>query len=258
MTIFVVSLSASCIKTADQVKREKRFENMSEQFQDYQSLTSNVVTQMKDLQAQMDKMNGRIEELEHKQKQFNLESVKGTSETLALLEGQRQADSAQLAEIQKELKDQRAFLEKVTASLSSLGQSRHPQSSGKQKKKSPREEIADALSLIKSNDYNEARSQLLDLLDDKELTLGDQNKVLHGLGQVEYLSKNYDKALVYFSKIYSKFPKASLAPSSLLFIGKSLKSMGKKDEAKEAFAKLREDYPGAKETKEANEASKEL
>ncbi|NDD86069.1 hypothetical protein EBZ38_17555, partial [bacterium] len=87
------------------------------------------------------------------------------------------------------------------------------------------------------------------------LSQGDKNKLLHGLGKVEYFSGNLEKAMVYFSKIFTKYPKATLAPSSLLFIGRSLNKMGKKDEAKEAFKKVIEDY---KDTKEANEARKEI
>jgi TolA-binding protein len=61
--------------------------------------------------------------------------------------------------------------------------------------------------------------------------------------------------MVYFSKIFSRFPKASLAPACLLFIGRNLEKMNKKEEAKEAFTKVIEDYPG---TSEAKEAKKEL
>ena len=42
-----------------------------------------------------------------------------------------------------------------------------------------------------------------------------------------------------------------MGPSSLLFIGRCLEKMGKKDEAKEAYAKVVEDYAGSKEAKEA-------
>lgn len=250
--LFVLSLTTSCIKTADQVAREKRFDSMSEQVTDSQSLLADMVAQMKDMQKQLDRMNGRIEELEHNQKKFDPNALKQVNDELALMKEQRENDSAQLTQIQNELKEQRAFLEKVTASLSSMGQAPR---TGKSKKKSVKDQIIGALGLVKRNDFEGARAELSPLLDDKDLTPGDLNKVLHGLGKVEFFTKNYDKALVYFSKIYSKYPKASLAPSSLLFIGKSLQKLGKKDEAKEAFSKLNEDYPGAKE---AQEAKKEL
>jgi len=72
---------------------------------------------------------------------------------------------------------------------------------------------------------------------------------------VEFYTGHNDKALVYFSKIYTKYPRSSLAASSLLFIGRSLKKTGKTEEAKQAFQQVVDDYKG---TKEANAAKKEL
>jgi TolA-binding protein len=238
--LIVLSLSASCIKTASQVQREKRFENMSEQMTDSQTLVADMIAQMKDLQGQLDNMNGRIEEFEHKQRQIDPVALKAMNENLTVLSNQRQNDSDQLSQIQAELKEQRSFIEKVTSSLSTMNQ-----------KKGPKEELNEALQLVKYNKFSVARPKLLGLLEGKELTAGDQNKALHGLGRTEFYTKNYEKALVYFSKIFSKYPKSSLAPNSLLFIGKALQELGKKDEAKEAFAKLTEDYPNAREVKEA-------
>jgi TolA-binding protein len=252
--IAVVLFSTACIKTADQVNREKRFESMSEQMKDSQGLVADLLAQMKDMQHQLDKMNGRIEEMEQKQKQVDPAAITKMNETMNVMKTQQDAESTQLLQIQNELKEQRAFLEKVTQSLASVKESA-PRESKATKKKSARGELDSALANIKANKYDEARTELQALIDHEDLTPGDHNKVLHGLGKVEYYTGNPDKALVYFSKIYTKFPKASLAPSSLLFIGRSLEKMGKKDEAKEAFAKVVEDYKGSKE---ANEAKKEL
>lgn len=252
--ISLLVLSTACIKTAEQVNREKRFESMSEQMKDSQGLTAELVGQMKDMQQQLDKMNGRLEELEHRQKQVDPANIKQMSETMNLMKTQQETEATQLLQIQNELKEQRAFLEKVTASLAAAKESA-PKETKASKKKSARSELDTALDHVKENKYDEARTELLTLIDHEDLTPGDHNKVLHGLGRVEYYSGNSDKALVYFSKIYTKFPKASLAPSSLLFIGKCLEKMGKKDEAKEAYAKVVEDYKGSKE---ANEAKKQL
>lgn len=238
--------SVACIKTAQQVERERRVESMSEQMKDSQGLLADMITQMKDMQSQLDKLNGKVEELEYKNKQLNPENLNKMNETVNLLKTQAETDSAQLQQIQNELKEQRAFIEKVTASLANSAKS----SAGPQKK-SAKTELARALDLVKGNAYGEARGELEALIDHPELSAGDHNKVLHGLGRVEYYTKNYEKGLVYFSKIYSKYPKSSLAPSSLLFIARSLVKMGKKEEAKEAFAKVQEDYPNSKEAKEA-------
>lgn len=246
---FLLVLSISCIKTADQVEREKRMESMSEQMKDSQGLVADMISQMKDMQSQLDRVNGRLEEMEHKNKQLNPESINKMNESLNVLKTQQETDSAQLLQIQNELKEQRGFIEKVTASLSTAA------AAPKAQKKSAKSELNHALELIKKDAYADARTELEGLIDHSELTPGDHNKVLFGLGKVEYYTKNYDKSLVYFSKIYSRFPKSSLAPSSLLFIGRNLEKMGKKEEAKEAFSKVTEDYAG---TKEAKEAKREL
>lgn len=248
----LLALSVSCIKTADQVNREKRIDSMNAQLADSQGLVADMVGQMKDMQSQIDKLNGKIEELEHTNKGANDESFKKVDESMAMIKSQQETQSTQLQGIQTELKDQKAFLEKLMSSLSAAKESNH---STKSQKKSAKSDLAEALDLIKSNDYKDAREILEGLIDHNDLSPGDHNKVFHGLGKVEYYTKNYEKGLVYFSKIYSKYPKASLAPSSLLFIGRSLDKMGKKPEAKEAFAKVIEDYAG---TSEAKEAKKEL
>lgn len=246
LTILLLA-SVACIKTAEQVEREKRVESMSEQMKDSQGLLADMVSQMKDMQSQLDRLNGKVEELEHKNKQLNPENLNKMNETVTLMKTQQETDSAQLQQIQNELKEQRSFIEKVTASLASGG----AKSSGGSQKKSAKSELAHALELVKNNSYNDARVELESLIDHPELTPGDHNKVMHGLGRVEYFTKNYEKGLVFFSKIYSKYPKASLAPSSLLFIARSLVKLGKKEEAKEAYAKVIEDYGSSKEAKEA-------
>ena len=242
---FLLVLSLSCIKTADQVNREKRVESMSEQMKDSQGLVADMVSQMKDIQSQLDKMNGRIDELEHKNKKIDPEAINKMSENMGVIKTQQEAQSSQLLQIQNELKEQRAFIEKVTANLS------HVSTGNKSQKKSAKSELEHALGLIKQDAFTDAKSELETLIDHPELSLGDHNKVFHGLGKVEYYIKNYEKSLIYFSKIYSKYPKSSLAASSLLFIGQNLEKMGKKDEAKEAYAKVVEDYAGSKEAKEA-------
>jgi TolA-binding protein len=248
--LLLLALSISCIKTADQVNREKRLESISEQMQDSQGLVADMVSQLKDMQAQLDKLNGRIEEIEHKNKSMDSESFNKMSETLKVISTQQTNQNTQMLQLQNELKEQRSFIEKVTSQLSSTAKP-----SPKDQKKSAKNKLEHGLELIKKDDFSDARLELEELIDHKDLTPGERNKVLHGLGKVEYFTKNFEKSLVYFSKIYSKFPKASLAPSSLLFIARNLKKMEKNDEAKQAYAKVIEDY---KASPEASEAKKEM
>jgi TolA-binding protein len=249
----VLILSVGCIKTVEQVNREKRFDSISEQMGDTQGLLANIVAQMRDMQSQLDRMNGRLEELEHKQSQVDPEGLKQMSENMNLIKTQQETQSAQLLQIQNELKEQRGFIEKVTQTLAEVKKA--PAPAPVAKKKSAKDELEEGLQLIKNDKYGEARAELEPLIDHPDLTAGNRNKVLHGLGKVEYYTGNHEKALVYFSKIITKYPRSSLAPSSLLFVGRAFKKMGKKEEAKQAFNKVVEDY---KDSREANEARKEL
>jgi TolA-binding protein len=253
LLLMALATAGGCIKTAEQVQKEKRYESMAEQMKDSQGLVSEVMGQLKDMRKQLDRMTGKIEEIEHRSRQIDPEQHKKMNENVALLQTQREADAAQMAQIQQELKEQRAFIEKVTTTLNGLNQTKAAAPAAK--KKSPKDALNEALEMVKANKYKEARTELESLIDHKELNPGDHNKVFHGLGRVEFFTKNYEKALVYFSKIYGKYPKSSLAASSLHFIGKSLDKLGKKNEASEAFAKLVEDYPTSKE---ASEAKKEI
>lgn len=249
----VLAISASCIKTADQVQREKRIESMSEQMKDSQGLLTELLNETKSMRRELDKLNGRLEVVEHQQKQLDPEQMTKMSETLNVMKTQEDSQNTQLLQIQNEIKDQRAFIEKVTTTLSSAKETSSSKKSSK--KKSAKEELDEALTLVKKNKYNDAREDLEALISHPELTPGDHNKVLQGLGKVEYFGGNLDKALVYFSKVYTKYPQASIAPSCLLYIGRSLEKLGKKDEAKQAYLKVVEDYP---KSKEANEAKKEI
>lgn len=131
LLIISLFLLASCLKTAEQVQREKKMAEIPDQVQSSQKMMSDLLIQMKDLRAQMNTLNGRIEELEYKQGQTDPEKEKKSSETMNLIQNQQTAQATQLEEIKAELKEQRAFLEKVTSSLKNI-------SSGDTKKKKKR------------------------------------------------------------------------------------------------------------------------
>ena len=124
-------LLASCLKTAEQVQREKKMAEIPDQVQSSQKMMSDLLIQVKDLRSQVNTLNGRIEELEYKQGQTDPEKDKKSFETMNLIQNQQTAQATQLEEIKAELKEQRSFLEKVTASLKNM-------SSGDSKKKALR------------------------------------------------------------------------------------------------------------------------
>jgi TolA-binding protein len=252
---FVLALfAAGCLKTAEQVRREQRVESMSQQLSDSQNIVADLTVMLKNLQTQIDALNGKVEELQHSQKSNT--DMQQLKDELAALRIQTQA----LAEGQKnqseEMQQQRIFIEKVTDSLGKMGN--HRSSVEDLGKKKPKDAVAEAHALIGKKKYSDARRILEGLSEDSSVSPADKNKALHGLGVLEFEQKNYDKGLVFFSRIYTKYPQSSLAPSSLLYIGRSFGRMGKKDEAKQAFEELQSNYPKSPLAKRARSEAQKL
>lgn len=254
VVIAVLALSAAgCLKTAEQVKREQRVENMSQQLSDSQNIVADMTVMMKGLQQQIDQLSGKVEELQHQQKATSGADLQGMSENLNLLRQQVQSLNENQQKQNTELVQQRAFIEKVTEKLGKMGAQR---SEGP--KKNPKSDIEEARALINKRKYSEAREILEAMVDNSAVNAADQNKALHALGLIEYQQSNYEKGLVFFSKIFTKYPKSSLAPNSLLYIGRSLAKLGKKEEAKQAFSEVVSSYPESSSAKDAKKESAKL
>lgn len=234
-------LATACLKTAEQIRREQRVESMSQQLSESQNIVADLTVMLKSLQTQIDSINGRLDVL---QKSSDDKSA-ANSKAIADLTTQVQTLSDAVVKTEDEVKAQRGFVEKVTNKLGSMAA---PSSGGNNS--DAKSVIAQAKSLMKKKKYSEARAKLEGLVNDSSVSSADMNKVLFHLGEVEFSQKQWEKSLVYFSKIYTKYPKSSLAPTSLLYIGKALKSLGKSDESKQAFDELKSNYPGSSAAKE--------
>lgn len=255
--IFLLLLlsATACIKTADQVNRERQITNMSSQLSDSQSLVGELMTQMQNMQNQLEILTGKIEELEHKQASIHPEKIKENSEDIILLKTQTDTAQNQILLLQEELKTQKDFVEKVTEGLKSLSKQQAAAAKPAPAVKSSKQQMTEALQMVVDNKFISAKVILETLIDHKDLNAADHNKVYHGLGRVELYTNNPDKALVYLSKIVMNYPKSSLAPNSLYLIGKSFQKLNKKEEARQAFTKLVTDYPNSPD---AARAKKEL
>jgi TolA-binding protein len=66
-----------------------------------------------------------------------------------------------------------------------------------------------------------------------------------------FANKNFNKAIVDYSKFPEKFPKSTHLPRALFQIGKSFESQGMKDDAKAFYQELVEKFPKSPEAKKA-------
>lgn len=252
LAVLFLSLTG-CLKTAEQVKREQRMENISQQLSESQNIVADMTIMLKNFQQQIDNLSGKVEELQHQQKALTGTDLNAMNENLNLLRQQVQSLSDSQKAQTEDLQQQRAFIEKVTDKLGKMGTQRSDSA-----KKNPKAEIDSARALISKKKYAEARAILNDLVGNPAVNAADQNKALHGLGLIEYNQKSYDKALVFFSKIYTKYPRSSLAPSSLLYIGRSLAKLGKKPEAKQAYSEVVSNYPNSSAAQDAQKESAKI
>lgn len=231
--ILLISLLflTSCFKTAEQVKREQKIETIDRQFQDSRGLVADITVSIKDVQKKVDVLSGEVEEVKHYQKQFSPQEIKSLQETVTLLKEQFDV-----------LKTEHDSLKSEHQSLIDSLKKNSGKTEKKNEKKSINDQLEDIQGLLKAKKYTKARAILDDLLS-QDINAAETNKIYHQYGEIELKAKQPEKAITYFSKIYTKYPQSSLAASSLYHIGLCLKKIGKEEEASEAFSELKEKYP---------------
>ena len=108
----------------------------------------------------------------------------------------------------------------------------------------PQEQYNYAFGLLRRADYPGAEKAL------KSFVQRYPNDALAGnaqywLGETYFVRKDYENAATAFALGYQKYPKSGKAADNLLKLGMSLGSLGKKQEACSAYARLDRDFPTA-------------
>ncbi|MBF0208644.1 MAG: tetratricopeptide repeat protein [Oligoflexia bacterium] len=276
MISMLLMLFVSC-KTTEEVRREKVVDEMSNKFSKSEEMISEshriMASHSKkfiELESLMNKNSGAIEELKYQQtllERKNNERLssmeKKLSEALSLVDEQRIG-----------LQDQKKYLEELLASLSKLQNSLE---GGKKKllkipkeKKSEKTEKSDpkvpgtkndalsqAIGHFERKEYRKSREKLLALID-SGVTGDAEVRPLYYLGLSEYRLGHPDQALVYFGKLYTNHAGSSFSDKALYYIGKSLLSLDKRDEAAESFETLIKKYPDSPMRENAQKALDEM
>ncbi len=239
----------SCLKTTEEIEREKR---VSEQLETNQKFSKDFLIELREFRSKIDEYNGRLQEIEHKQEQGQKdqqEKLAKSDEQIKIqvnaLKALAEKNQKEISEISKLLNEQKKFISEITKSLKSLG------SSSSKKKAEKVDDLKEADNLFSKKQYSKAKELYNQLLESKTLSAGKTNGVLLNVGIIEYKNKNYSDALVYLSKIYTKYPRSSKAPSALYHIGLCFKALGQKDEANETFKEVISKYANSSEAKAA-------
>ncbi|MCO4793267.1 MAG: tetratricopeptide repeat protein [Bacteriovoracaceae bacterium] len=249
--IILLIVFSSC-KTQEEIQREQLVDNMSLQMIQGQKGQAEMTVKFQSMEEQITLLRGELEQKGYNQEQKRQNEFKGIEDRVLLLEESQKDVTEKMTAVQKQLEENKSFLEKVLKALK--GKSSRPKTK-KVKYQSP---YWAAMESYKAGKYKVAKNQLLGLLNKKKVKGNKKARVLHNLGMIEYMNKKNDDALVYFSKLFTEFSKSGYNKNGLLHMGKTFKRLGRKDDAKQTLEELLKRFPKAKQSKEAKKLLKKM
>lgn len=245
MLPLAIALVLTGCKTQEEIRREKLVDNLGMQMVQSQELVADTTVKLQALEERLGGINGKLDELDHNS-QIQLQTQVDTlNQRITLLEESNKG-------LQAKVEEQSKYLQEVLGTLKNLSSG----STGAAKKK-----VSDydhAMALYGKGQYSNAKPLLLKLLNDKSIKGNQQARVLHNLGMVNYIDKDYEKALVYFSRLFTEHGKTGYNRNGLLFLARSFEKLNQKEQAAQTLNELIARFPDAKQVKDAKEMLQRL
>jgi TolA-binding protein len=241
LLLIIVSLN-SC-KTQEEIAQSQMVETLNLQVSESQKLTADATVRMQSLEERMNNITGQVEESGHQQKMTVQNQIKDLKDKLVVVEENNKSLNTEVTSLKASMAEQKEYLDKVLKSLTKM-------SSSKSKPSRKLSSYDKAMATYKRGKYKDAKALLQELLK-KKMNGSKRSRVLHNLGMSSYILKQDDQVLIYFSKLFTDFPKSGYNKNGLLFLGKSFQRMNKKEEAKQTFNELLTRFPKAKQSGEA-------
>ena len=238
-------------QTQETIQREQMLENLSLQLVENQKLVADTTVKIQAIEERMGKLTGQVEETEHNSNVQHKEGIEGLASRVTLIEQGQSQNQKDLKEIKASLASQKEYLDKVVAMLGKLGDA-----GGSAKKKSS--PFQEAMTNYRKGKYESAKSQLLELEKNKSYKGSKHANILHNLGMVYYLSKDYNTAASYFSRLFTEHSESSYNKNGLLFLAKSFRARKENDKAAATLDELIKRYPQSKQVAEAQKIKESL
>lgn len=231
--ITLMSLSISgCLKTRAQVKEESQDSSSNQTG----NQTGSQPTQVKDvdqghyaldeIKGELTRMTGRIEDLERSSQQNSATANQAAKEDLKKIETRivelEQAQANMLAAI-KQLQEAQTIAA------------------------DPQEAYEKAKASFDAKNYDAAIEQLTTFLKASKGKASEDAVFMRG--ESYFQLKQYQKAIVDFSKFPEKYTRSNYMPRCLLRIGQSFDALGMKDDAAGFYQELADKYPKSPEAK---------
>jgi TolA-binding protein len=257
--LLLLFLASSC-KTQEEIQREQMVDNIQIQMVESQKINADSSVRFSDFEEKISRLRGLIEEKGYKTNQTYSSEFTTLKERLTLIETEfkelQSTNKKMLNEfggLKVQLNQQKVFLNKVLSSLDSLSKKGTKKKSSKKKRKSIKKKslYKSALSLYRKAKYNKAKPIFLKVLKKKKSPKSIQAHSIHNLGMIAYINKNYEDSIIWFSRLYTEFPKTGYNKNGLLYLGKAFYKINKKEHGREILTELINKFPNAKKIKEA-------
>ena len=239
----------SC-KTAEQIAQEKRRQVVFAQVAYLKTQSAQHQARIREQEDRLNQIFSQLEETQHEEKQQIFKREKERVQNLEEL-------NVRMTTLEERLKKQETFIKRVTKQLTSLVSP--PQKKSKQKsKKTKKSDYQRAVKLFEQAKPKRAKQLFLQVLSKKGLPSFQWAYANHYLALIFHGEKNYQQAMIHASKVYTRYPQSSKAPSSLIVIARCFLALKQTREAKDTLNQLIKQYPKAKEIHRAQALLKGL
>lgn len=263
--LFMISLLVLTFqgcKTQADIQRERTVETINQQLVQSQKTNANANLRLQAIEEQVQRLTGMVDETQQKRNETDKENV-SLKEKVSMLEENNRKQNEAIRMLAEKVAEQTKYLEEVVKTLNNLSEQK-PETKKESKNRGNELSVGvddkdsdanaggfqAAVGLYKSKNYADAKSIFLDLLEDKKTKRKEKEGSLQYLGLIEYRSKNYEEAKVYFSRLFSEYPKSTYNATGLLYLARTFSELKQKSEAQMTLEELITRFPDSKEAKE--------
>jgi TolA-binding protein len=227
-----------CLKTRAQLRGDQ-----GESSQDTAGAAPVAGYQMEELRSEITRLNGKVEELEHKQQ---------TANTTALWEAVNKLEAQQ-----KEIEQSQVLIMSELKAIKDQGvaTARAEETKKTAIKAKPKNALAEANQLFEQKKYDDALAAYNAILG-AGVRGKDAADAHYGVGRTLYAQRDFKKAILSFSKVQESYSKSPNVPSSIYWIARCFDRLNMKKEAEGFYQELLDKHPSSTEAKRVKAARK--